>query len=56
MLLGQIVIADKVKSEASVAICTLQHMGLDVLLLTGDNRRTANAIAEEVREDYILDE
>ena len=47
--MGQIVISDNVKPEASVAVYTLQRMGLRVLLLTGDNRRTAGAIAEEVR-------
>ena len=41
-------IADTVKPEAAVAVFTLQRMGLQVLLLTGDNRRTAQAIASEV--------
>jgi Cu+-exporting ATPase len=48
VLLGQVVIADTVKPEARVAVYTLQKMGLRVLLLTGDNRRTALAIADEV--------
>ncbi|XP_019862991.1 PREDICTED: copper-transporting ATPase 1-like [Amphimedon queenslandica] len=48
LLLGQVCISDSVKPEASVAVYTLQRMGLRVLLLTGDNRRTAQAIADEV--------
>ena len=34
-----------------MAVHALQRMGLRVVLLTGDNRRTAHAIAEEVREE-----
>ena len=48
VLTGQMVIADSIKPEAPVAVYTLQKMGLRVLLLTGDNRKTAHAIADEV--------
>lgn len=48
ILLGALVIADTIKPEAPVAVHALQRMGLRVILLTGDNRRTAQAIAEEV--------
>ena len=41
-------IADTIKPEAPAAIHALHKMGLRVVLLTGDNRRTAQAIAEEV--------
>uniref|UniRef100_A0A8C0H9Q5 P-type Cu(+) transporter n=2 Tax=Chelonoidis abingdonii TaxID=106734 RepID=A0A8C0H9Q5_CHEAB len=43
-----IVIADTVKQEAALAVHTLQDMGIDVVLITGDNRKTAKAIATQV--------
>ena len=48
VLLGSLAIADTIKPEAPVAVNALQRMGHRVVLLTGDNRRTAQAIAEEV--------
>nr|XP_020643725.1 copper-transporting ATPase 2 [Pogona vitticeps] len=47
-LCGMIAIADTVKPEAALAMHTLQNMGVDVVLITGDNRKTAKAIATQV--------
>lgn len=43
-----IAIADAVKQEAALAVHTLKSMGVDVVLITGDNRKTARAIAAQV--------
>jgi len=49
-------IADAVKSSSVEAIRTLQKMGLEVVMLTGDNQRTANVIAREVGIQRVLAE
>ncbi|EDV20686.1 uncharacterized protein TRIADDRAFT_31523 [Trichoplax adhaerens] len=47
MVIGIIAIADTVKDDAKIAVNKLREMGLKVVMLTGDNIRTAKAIAEE---------
>lgn len=47
-LLGSIAVADTVKPGASVAINQLRKLGIHVVMLTGDNKRTAEAVREEL--------
>lgn len=47
-LLGIIAVADTVKEDSKKAIDLLHNMGIKVVMLTGDNKRTANAIANQV--------
>jgi len=47
-LLGVVADADTVKESAADAVAQLQERGTDVMLLTGDNERTARAVAEQV--------
>jgi len=47
-LLAIIAIADKIKETSAKAIATLNNMGIEVYMLTGDNTQTAKAVAEKV--------
>ncbi|XP_034720286.1 copper-transporting ATPase 2 [Etheostoma cragini] len=48
VLCAMLAIADTVKPESALAVFTLKSMGIDVVMITGDNRRTAKAIAAQV--------
>jgi Cu+-exporting ATPase len=50
-LLGVVATADTVKETSKAAVSALRDRGLDVMLVTGDNERTAAAVAEEVGID-----
>jgi len=50
-LLGVVAAADTVKDSSGAAVTALQERGVDVMMITGDNERTARAVAEQVGID-----
>ena len=53
-LLGVIAVADVVKPDSAASIAALRRSGCEVVLLTGDNQRTAEAIARQVGVDRVI--
>jgi P-type Cu+ transporter len=53
---GLIVVADPIKSSAAEAVSRLQREGIHVVMMTGDNRRTAEAVARKVGIDEVAAE
>ena len=52
--LGMIVVADVIKEDSAPAVRELQNMGIRVVMLTGDNERTAQAIGRQAGVDEVI--
>lgn len=55
-LLGIIAVADVIKDDSPIAVRELQNMGIKVVMLTGDNKKTAQAIANQTGVDMVVSE
>ncbi|HEX9944221.1 MAG TPA: heavy metal translocating P-type ATPase [Thermoanaerobaculia bacterium] len=55
-LAGVLAVADPIKPSSGEAVARLKRMGLEVVLLTGDNRRTAEAVARQAGIDRVVAE
>ena len=53
-LLGMIAVADTIKEDSAQAIQDLRNMGIRVVMLTGDNEKTANAIGKQAGVDDVI--
>ena len=55
-LIGMIAVADTIKSTSAEAISELKRMGIEVIMLTGDHKKTAEAIRQKVGVDRVISE
>lgn len=53
---GLIAVADAIKPSANTAISELHRLGIEIVMMTGDNRATANAVAKELGIDAVFAE
>lgn len=54
ILMGMIAVADVIRADSSQAVKELQDMGIEVVMLTGDNERTAKAIGRQAGVDRVI--
>lgn len=54
IFIGMIAVADTIKSDSATAVKELKNMGISVIMLTGDNERTANAIGKLAGVDNVI--
>lgn len=55
-LMGVILVADVIKEDSIIAVRELKNMGIYVVMLTGDNEKTANAIGKQVEVNEVIAE
>lgn len=53
-ILGMIAVADVIREDSSAAVKELQDMGIRVVMITGDNRRTAEAVGKQAGVDQVI--
>jgi Cu2+-exporting ATPase len=54
ILAGMIAVADVIREDSPQAVKELQNMGIEVVMLTGDNERTAKAIGRQAGVDRVI--
>lgn len=54
IFLGSIAVADELKEDSAASISELRKMGIYTVMLSGDNRRTASAVAQKARVDEVV--
>jgi Cu+-exporting ATPase len=56
VLTGAVALADRVKESSLKGVKTLRNMGIEVYMLTGDNKNTANRVASQIGISNVISE